>query len=497
MKLVPARPSSAVRAHAALRVRLTHPRRLGWWIAMGAAALLWAHAGAAAAPAASSQKPTGLTAQEKREQALREKEARGRYDLIRREREAALIRYNYMLPGLRTERKRKAAYEKHFPKPILWAPRFFEVHEQYPGTEAAGLALIWIVTHLDSTPLEVEARRVLLNQHIHLSELTAVCSALGSAPRAGGEADLIWLFEKSPIPEVQAGALIQLCKLDLESWQAQQSATVQERLQHRLAMLEVRFSNLRFEGRTGRDWAKQLFREMAHLTLGQQFLNWQAKTLAGEARQLSALRGKVVVLFFWKSNSNQSRKVVPQVKAFCNAWKEAPVACIGVSGDANAERAERWATILDLPFEQWHAPPTSQEPHPFGVETWPGFFVLNAEGRILASRADWPTAKKAADMEIQRLIQAEREAEAERRAREEGPEREPETDEPQPGDLGPGDLSPDGPKADRLNAKPPKAGGPPAAVRDDAPWNPSPVRAGAQDFRPDGPPVPQPKSHAR
>ncbi len=331
-----------------------------------------------------------------RETERKEREAGLAVDRLLRERESALIRYNHMLPGLRTAKK---------PDPKKWAPRFWQVHARYPKTRGAARALIWIVRHLDEGTIERQARAQLLRDHGNRPELAPMCSALSSESRPGVRQDLEHLLQHTPIPAVKAAAMVQLCRLDLALWQEKQGAEARQRLERRIPQLAAAYSKQLFEGRTGKQWADLLQRELALVSLGQAFVDWRTQTLAGEARSLASLRDRVVILFFWKSSAPACRRVLPHIEAFRNQHPEAPLQVIGVSGDVDRARAQRWARILKLDFEQWHGAPRSDGRPLFGVEDWPAFFVLDGAGKLLAARVDWAAASRTAEAELQRLAQ--------------------------------------------------------------------------------------------
>lgn len=354
---------------------------------------------------------------EAREAKRREHEAQLAVERLLRERESALIRYNHMLPGLRTAAKREQAFREHYPDPKKWAPRFLAVHQQYPQTLGAARALVWIVRHLDRGPVERSARTILLRDHLQRPELAPVCSALNSESRPGARQDLEHLLQHSPIPAVKTGALVQLCRMDLELWQGDQVQAAKARLELRIPRLAAAYAKQSFEGRTGADWASRLQVELAHLSMGQAFVDWRARTLDGEPRALADAHGKVVILFFWKAAAPGCRRALPHIEALRNQQADAPLKVIGVSGDVDVERARRWSRVLKLGFEQWHGPPASDGSLLFGVDQWPTFFVLDAQGKVLAARADWPTAAEAAQAELRRMAK---------------PQPNPEPDEPVP-----------------------------------------------------------------
>ena len=332
-----------------------------------------------------------------------ERKALDAYRLLKREYGAALMHYNYIIPSRRTERKRKEAYDKYFPKPQVWGPRFHAIHRQYPKTQGAAEGLIWVVQHFDGGPQEKSARDILLKDHLSRPQLVAICEPLSQPGRRSGRADLEWLLTKSPVDRVKATALKYLCEQDLAIIRSKPDKEIQARLEDRLTLMTDRFSTQNVGAKTVGQWAQEFRRRMQYLSIGQEFLDWKAKDLSGNPCSLEDFHGKVVLVFFWKSSGISSRRTLEHVKAMANKWSEKPFQVLGVSGDVDLARAVRWRDTLDLQFPNWHAPSNVDKDNVFGVKKWPSFFVLDEKGKILAAavglaEAEAQAAKRLKDL---------------------------------------------------------------------------------------------------
>ena len=340
---------------------------------------------------------------ERQAQEAQETKALDVYLLLRREYDSALLFYNYYIPSRRTERKRKEAYDKYFPKPAIWGPRFTEVHQDYPNTLGAAKGLVWVVQNFDLGPQEEMARGVLLKDHLARPLLAEICEALAQDGRRAGRADLEFLFSKSPLDGVKATALKYLCEQDLAIVRTKPDKKIQARLEERLTLMKDRFATQRVGPKSVGQWAEEFRRRMQFLSIGQEFLDWKAKDLSGEPCSLTDFRGKVVLVFFWKSSGISSRRALEHVQAMANKWKDSPFQVLGVSGDVDQARAVRWRDTLDLQFPNWHAPSNMDKDNIFGVRQWPSYFVLDEKGTILAAAVGLKEAEKAAQEGLEAL----------------------------------------------------------------------------------------------
>ncbi|MDF1838210.1 MAG: TlpA disulfide reductase family protein, partial [Planctomycetota bacterium] len=337
-----------------------------------------------------------------------EAEARVQYQRLSKRREEALIQYNYIIPGKRTQRRREEAFRQYYPHPKDWAPRFFAIQEKYPGTVAAGRSLVWIVRHWKDSELDWKSRSILLKSYLGQPFLYEICHTLGQAQQPRGKSDLLFLFQHSPVDRVKAHACQALCELGMDQLQSGAQGNLRETIEEYVQLLETRFAAVQIAGVGGAAWSARYRLELNHLTLGQKALAWQQDDLDGVPRSLAETRGQVVLLYFWKSSSRPARLALPHVNGLMNKYSDKPFRVFGISGDLNRKKAKRWQQTLQVKFPNWHVPSTTQEPGMWGVTSWPNFYVLSPKGRILAARANWEDARKAV---VQALDQLERQTE--------------------------------------------------------------------------------------
>lgn len=323
-------------------------------------------------------------------------------NLIRR-READLIQYNQIVSGKRSERRREETFQKYYPHPKDWGPRFFEVYESNPGTVAGCLSLVWVVTHWRDSELDYKCRTILFKQYLRQTSLHEICKSLSFAKQPRAKQDLLYLYDHSPVEMVKAHACLALCEMALDRLQEQGGDELRITTAEYVRLLGARFAAIKMAGKSGAQWSSRFLVQLDHLSLGQKVLDWQGKDLEGNSYSLSDTRGRVVLLFFWKTNSRPARLALPHVRSLIHKYADDPFSVFGFSGDLDPGKALRWQKALQVKFPSWHEPSTEKEPGVWGVTSWPSFFVLGPKGRILAARTDWKSARRIVTEAMEKL----------------------------------------------------------------------------------------------
>jgi thiol-disulfide isomerase/thioredoxin len=109
------------------------------------------------------------------------------------------------------------------------------------------------------------------------------------------------------------------------------------------------------------------------------------KTLDGQTRKLSALRGQPVVVNFWATWCAPCREELPRLSQIANSYAGKPVSFVFISIDEEKARARIPATLAGLHFvgEIWVGADTDTLDR-FGLgEIVPGTVVLDDKGEIV------------------------------------------------------------------------------------------------------------------
>lgn len=110
------------------------------------------------------------------------------------------------------------------------------------------------------------------------------------------------------------------------------------------------------------------------------------KTLSGEQRKLSALRGNIVVVNFWATWCGPCQEELPRLEQLAQAYAGKPVRFVFISIDEPKDRAKIAPTLARLHFslESW-ANATTDTLDGFGLgNIVPGTLVLDEQGEPVA-----------------------------------------------------------------------------------------------------------------
>ncbi len=110
------------------------------------------------------------------------------------------------------------------------------------------------------------------------------------------------------------------------------------------------------------------------------------KTLDGQTRKLSALRGQIVVVNFWATWCGPCQEELPRLKQIAASYAGKPVSFVFISIDAPKDRNKIPATLarLDVDFDSWVNADTDTL-GAFGLgDIVPGTLVLDEKGEPVA-----------------------------------------------------------------------------------------------------------------
>lgn len=110
------------------------------------------------------------------------------------------------------------------------------------------------------------------------------------------------------------------------------------------------------------------------------------KSLDGQSRKLSSLRGQIVVVNFWATWCGPCQEEMPRLAHIAESYAGKPVRFVSISIDAPKDRA-KIPTVLDrlhVPADSWTGGDTDMLAD-FGLgNIVPGTVVLDEKGEIVA-----------------------------------------------------------------------------------------------------------------
>ncbi|MDR0496523.1 MAG: TlpA family protein disulfide reductase [Treponema sp.] len=129
--------------------------------------------------------------------------------------------------------------------------------------------------------------------------------------------------------------------------------------------------------------------------------DFSLSTLDGEARSLSALKGKVVFLNFWATWCGPCRAEMPSMEVLYNRFKDRGLEMLAVNC------RENWSEVVVFMGEYQLTFPAlldmdGKVSTSYGIQAIPTTFIIDRDGKIivrLVGSIDWDTAKIHAAME--------------------------------------------------------------------------------------------------
>jgi peroxiredoxin len=164
--------------------------------------------------------------------------------------------------------------------------------------------------------------------------------------------------------------------------------------------------------------------ELSHLQVGMPAPEIKIKNVRGGEIQLSSLKGKVVLLFFFTYWAPLLPNHVPLLNKLNEQFKDGPFALVGVSldepGDAPALKKALTSHNITWPvgFDGlgWKGP----EAYKYNIKAVPRGFLIDAQGNILMKDLFYrPDLKQRVGQAVTQLQAAIQKAEAERKRKEE------------------------------------------------------------------------------
>ena len=121
---------------------------------------------------------------------------------------------------------------------------------------------------------------------------------------------------------------------------------------------------------------------------GSQAPNFAVERLEGGTIDLSALRGRVVLLDFWATWCPPCRAELPWLVPLVKRYESRGLAFVALSQDNPGEqRAEVSRFAAELPgFSRYAALGTPRVGRDFGAESLPTLYLIDRSGRVLASK---------------------------------------------------------------------------------------------------------------
>jgi thiol-disulfide isomerase/thioredoxin len=118
------------------------------------------------------------------------------------------------------------------------------------------------------------------------------------------------------------------------------------------------------------------------LSVGKSAPEVVSQDLEGKETELSALKGKVVVLDIWTTWCGPCRAMIPHEREMVERYREMPFALISISADADKQTLIDFIAKEPMPWTHWWNGTPGGILEDWSVKYFPTIYVLDAEGVI-------------------------------------------------------------------------------------------------------------------
>lgn len=126
-------------------------------------------------------------------------------------------------------------------------------------------------------------------------------------------------------------------------------------------------------------------------------------TLSGKTLTNADLKGKVVLLDFWATWCKPCVMAIPELKALSEEMAGEPFVLVSLSADKKKSTLEKFAKKNGMTWPQFWDAKMEVIYRTFGVDTFPTYIVLDAEGKVVLRQRGW--AQKRTDQMVRAAIQ--------------------------------------------------------------------------------------------
>jgi hypothetical protein len=253
--------------------------------------------------------------------------------------------------------------------------------ERYPNSVEAFDAAQWILLNTHDGPDVEKARDVILHDHINSPELARLAQALARIRHPSCIKLLLAMLEKNPHAEVRGIACLSLATIrkDEAKYGKDKAATAEAQKFYERVISE--FGKIKQNGSLLADLARPDLAELRRLFIGKPAPETEGLDLDGQPMNLSAYRGRVVVLTFWGACGG-CRPEVRELRDLLDRFDSQPLSLLGVYCDDDATKARDIVQKIGITWPSFFGTRNGPIPTAWNNTSWPSTWVLDKKGVI-------------------------------------------------------------------------------------------------------------------
>jgi peroxiredoxin len=305
--------------------------------------------------------------------------------------------------AIRAVREAKTPAEKvaiHTPLPALYAPGFLKLAEKYEGTPTAEDALVWIGEHCPTCPASEKAREILARDFIRSDKLKPVLRHLFVPDSKASEVLLRKAMAESPHRDVRGMACYWLAgyvwtkSVWIRAGDLPRDRDPDDVIQEATNLFEqviATYSDVeyiphvlgRLPPTLGKAAQQQLF-EIRNLAVGKVAPEIKGTDVDQKPFQLSAYRGKIVVLNFGSMTyCGNCVDMIPFERSLVERLKDKPFALVGINADPSREKLKSKLGASDVTWRVvWDGDFGGPIFSAWNIRFMPEIFVIDPRGVI-------------------------------------------------------------------------------------------------------------------